>query len=729
VQSVTSSVVYSSGSNVFGNDIGNSQRFTGSVLITGSLTIAGASSATSYSGVTIFGSTIACSPIGCFATSCATSFIGGTISGTTIYGSTVVCSPVGKFTSCLDLGGALTGTSATFSSAVRVNGAYSYGSFSVLGTQGLSWSSVGNDIAFGLATIGTATTGASLWVHTPAPLAGWTSGLGVDGTTDGGSLSTIQLTAYGLKFSGYNSKLALRTTSGTTITNALVLDGANSGAATFSSTITGTTIYGSTAVCSPVGKFTSCVTAASLRIDNNSNLIGNGRRIFGNDDATNYYIGDIGGGGALDINWYGAIKLMTAYGEVMRITSAGNVGIGTCTPTGTYGKLSVAGGISILNNNCAKLEIGRYSSSSTDSYIVMASGSTGLTFTNAGDVADVMRITTGGNVGIGVSSPSVITGVNLIVKALSSAGNGYIQALSSDSCTSVALYSGIDVTDDPAIIFQRTLRFGTSTNSLVTGFSEKMRITNEGRVGIGSEPPSYGTLSIFCTDNTVIGSPEWGTSAACNLVMAVYNGSQCAGSAAGIRFITRNSGAAIWNILNISTGASTGDLAFGNGTGGSGTEKMRITNAGHLQKPCSAAFHAAINASTCVGLGGRIIQFNCVIYNAGGGYDGTTSTFTAPVSGMYQFNFTFLNQNVQCGDGGHAYLSTNFGVGTYYFTRYGNCSGIDRTGYGNYVPMHGAVAIYLPSGCKACVGAFWNADGAFTHNSTAWSNFTGYLVG
>ena len=41
VQTITSSVVYSSGSNVFGNDIGNSQRFTGSVLITGSLTLTG----------------------------------------------------------------------------------------------------------------------------------------------------------------------------------------------------------------------------------------------------------------------------------------------------------------------------------------------------------------------------------------------------------------------------------------------------------------------------------------------------------------------------------------------------------------------------------------------------------------------------------------------------------------------------------------------------------------
>jgi hypothetical protein len=39
VQTVTSSVVYSSGSNVFGNDIANTQVFTGSMSLTGSLTV------------------------------------------------------------------------------------------------------------------------------------------------------------------------------------------------------------------------------------------------------------------------------------------------------------------------------------------------------------------------------------------------------------------------------------------------------------------------------------------------------------------------------------------------------------------------------------------------------------------------------------------------------------------------------------------------------------------
>lgn len=47
VQQVTSSIVYSSGSNVFGNNIGNTQQFTGSVLITGSVSVNGVLSGTS----------------------------------------------------------------------------------------------------------------------------------------------------------------------------------------------------------------------------------------------------------------------------------------------------------------------------------------------------------------------------------------------------------------------------------------------------------------------------------------------------------------------------------------------------------------------------------------------------------------------------------------------------------------------------------------------------------
>ena len=177
VQTVTSSIVYSSGSNIFGNLLGDSQTFTGSVLVTGSLTIAGGSSATSYSG-------------------------------TTIYGSTVVCSPVGKFTTCLDLGGALTGTSATLSGLLTLS--------SGAGTKAV-WATTRN---FGVNRnfqIAVDEYAESAFTITPS-------------TTLGGSSYTTPIFTL-----------------------------AAAGAATFASTIAGTTIYGSTTVCSPVGLFSGCV--------------------------------------------------------------------------------------------------------------------------------------------------------------------------------------------------------------------------------------------------------------------------------------------------------------------------------------------------------------------------------------------------------------------------------------------------------------------------------------
>ena len=385
-----------------------------------------------------------------------------------------------------------------------------------------------------------------------------------------------------------------------------------------------------------------------------------------------------------------------AYGsevERMRITSMGNVGIGTCTPTGTYGKLTVAGGISILDDNNAKFEIGRYSSSVTSSYIKIGTNSTSLKITNAADTTDLVSFLNTGSVFFG-SIPSFTNymkynfnvGTDLNIGFRSSGG-----------------VSRLETTND-AVSANTPMEFAASRFNMVGG-----------NVGIATACPTQllqlGDVSVITQDaNSMYVGTNFGNGTGGNYIKSQYANQIHFDSATGnINFKVAGSGVAA-NAITYSTA-------------------MILTSTGQVTKPCSAAFHAAINSSTCIGPGGRVIQFNCVIYNAGGGYNGTTSTFTAPVSGMYQFNFTFLNQNVQNVDGGHAYLSTNYGGGTYYFTRYGCFSGTDRTGYGNYVPMHGAIAVYLPAGCKACVAAFWDGDGAFTHNSTAWSNFTGYLVG
>jgi hypothetical protein len=71
VQTVSSSVIYSSGSNVFGNSQANTQVFTGSVLITGSTNLTGALSGTSatFSGNGYFGGSINAGNAGAFTLS------------------------------------------------------------------------------------------------------------------------------------------------------------------------------------------------------------------------------------------------------------------------------------------------------------------------------------------------------------------------------------------------------------------------------------------------------------------------------------------------------------------------------------------------------------------------------------------------------------------------------------------------------------------------------------
>ena len=101
---------------------------------------------------------------------------------------------------------------------------------------------------------------------------------------------------------------------------------------------------------------------------------------------------------ATDDNTAGYMQLNTRVNggnmtERMRIDSSGNVGIGTTSFGATYDKLAVAGGINIQDDNNAKLEIGRYSSGVTNSYIKLGANSTTLKITNAADNADLLTIT------------------------------------------------------------------------------------------------------------------------------------------------------------------------------------------------------------------------------------------------------------------------------------------------------------------------------------------------
>jgi hypothetical protein len=412
VQTVTSSIVYSSGSNIFGNLLNNTQTFTGSVLVTGSLTIAGASSATSYNGATIFGSTIACSPIGCFATSCATSFIGGTMSGTTIYGSTAVCSANG-----LLIGNG--GVTATCNYLPKFTGA----------------STIGNSILFQgtnntLSNVFSSATGTQSF-------AGMFTGQGASGNTGimyfgAGEPNAVDSSfpniRAGLKVyqswngSGTDVKFELFTLQ-SGVGNFTVLTGNANGSATFggalsgtsatfSSTITGTTIYGSTTVCSP--SIIACTTsAAAITIDGYSKLSFKDRGTeYGTINASRYNFG--GESTMMSFQSGNCFLFLNGTNCLMFIGSNGNVGIGTSSPSQqlSFGMLTNSATRTYTTDNQGTLSFYNLTTGNLEAYLDIASVRTGNDSTLGGSnirfltqtvcsttsACERMRITSGGNI-------------------------------------------------------------------------------------------------------------------------------------------------------------------------------------------------------------------------------------------------------------------------------------------------------------------------------------------
>jgi hypothetical protein len=91
--------------------------------------------------------------------------------------------------------------------------------------------------------------------------------------------------------------------------------------------------------------------------------------------------------------------------EAARISAARNFLIGTSVDSGTYGKVQIAGGLKIVNDNNAKFEIGRFSSGIPNSYIKLGPNSNSFRITDNNDQFDLLYLTNGGNLSIG-STPN-----------------------------------------------------------------------------------------------------------------------------------------------------------------------------------------------------------------------------------------------------------------------------------------------------------------------------------
>ena len=214
-------------------------------------------------------------------------------------------------------------------------------------------------------------------------------------------------------------------------------------------------------------------------------------------------------------------------------------------------------------------------------------------------------------VGIGITSPTS----PLHIKA--------------DSFDMLALDRTDNANVDQQVILTPTYSGAGNTAFAIKIGSEIMRVTEEGRVGIGTASPST-TLhvdgSILANDSVTIGD----------------GGEYVAGSI----YSDAN-----WGMIFRAKQASpaAADFRWANSAD---TERMRIDTSGRVTMPYQPSFRAYLNVSPnpTYGSGWSVMSWNTTDFNVGGHYNTTNYRFTAPVAGKYLFTTSVNFYNIAQGD-------------------------------------------------------------------------------